>query len=94
MTSSNIAEFLILDARFPRALSFSSRIIEENLNFLAKDYGYRLPCHDLIDAQRNKLRDHTIATIFEEGLHKFINDFIRDNNAIGSQIELDYRFNG
>ena len=92
MTSSNIADFLILDNRFPRSLSFSSRILEENLNFLAKDYGARLPCHDLVDRQRNKLRTHTVQTIFEEGLHKFINDFIRDNNAIGASIQKDYRF--
>lgn len=94
MTSSNIADYLILDSRFPRSLSFSSRIVEENLNFLAHDYGERLPCHALIDKQRAKLREHTIQTIFDEGLHKFINDFIRDNNAIGTCIEKDYRFDG
>ncbi len=94
MTSATIAEFLILDARFPRSLSFSSRLIEEKLEFLAKDYGQRRPCHDLIDAQREKLRKHTIASIFDEGLHQFITDFIRDNNAIGQQIERDYQFNG
>jgi uncharacterized alpha-E superfamily protein len=94
MTSSNIAEFLILDSRFPRSLSFTSRMIADNLEFLAKDYRSRMPCNDLIDAQRDKLRQHSIKTIFEVGLHKFINDFISDNNAIGAQIELDYRFNG
>ncbi|WP_420861210.1 alpha-E domain-containing protein [Algirhabdus cladophorae] len=94
MTSANIAEFLILDSRFPRSLAFSSRIIEENLNFLAKDYGTRFKSHDMIDAQREKLRQHTIASIFEEGLHSFIIDFIRENNAIGMQIEQDYQFIG
>ncbi|MGC1487367.1 MAG: alpha-E domain-containing protein [Albidovulum sp.] len=94
LSSSSIADFLILDSRFPRSLSFSSRAIEESLNFLAKDYGTRMSCNDLIDQQRQKLRQHTIKTIFEEGLHKFINTFIRDNNAIGARIEEDYRFNG
>ena len=94
MTSSGVAEFVILDTRFPRSLYFASRIIEENLGYLAKDYGTRMPCHDLVDAQLAKLRAHTITSIFDEGLHQFIGDFIRDNNAIGSQIELDYRFNG
>lgn len=94
MTSSSIADYLILDRRFPRSLAFSSRIVEENLNFLAKDYGTRLQCHELIDQQRNKLRENTIQTIFEEGLHTFLNQFIRDNNAIGTSIEKDYRFDG
>lgn len=94
MTSSNIAEFLILDNRFPRSLSFASRVVEDSLGFLAKDYGNATPCHALIDAQREKLRTQTVASIFEGGLHEFITEFIRNNNAIGKQIEQDYRFNG
>ncbi len=94
MTSSNIADFLILDSRFPRSLSFCCRNMEENLGFLAKDYGVRMPCNDLVERQRDKLRAHTIGSIFDEGLHQFIGAFIRDNNAIGMQIEQDYRFNG
>ena len=92
MSASSIADFLILDSRFPRSLSFCSRVLEENLGYLAKDYGTRMPSHDLIDAHRNKLQGHTIASVIDEGLHHFITAFIRDNNAIGRQIELDYRF--
>jgi len=94
MTSSSIAAFLILDTRFPRSLYFASRTIEESLSLLARDYGARMPCHDLIDAQLANLMAHSITTIFDEGLHEFIGAFIRDNNAIGAQIEQDYRFNG
>ena len=94
MSASSIADFLIFDSRFPRSLSFCSRILEDSLGFLAKDYGSRTPAHDLIDTQRDKLRDHTIASVFGEGLHHFITSFIRDNTAIGRQIELDYRFVG
>jgi uncharacterized alpha-E superfamily protein len=94
ISPASIAEFLILDNRFPRSLSFCNRLLDDSLGFLAKDYGTRLPCHDLIDAQRNKLRGHTIASVFDTGLHQFITDFIRENNAIGTQIERDYRFIG
>jgi uncharacterized alpha-E superfamily protein len=94
MSSSGVAEFVTLDTRFPRSLYFATRMIEENLRYLAKDYGMRMPSHDMVDAQVAKLRNHTIASIFDGGLHEFIGAFIRDNNAIGSQIELDYRFNG
>ena len=48
----------------------------------------------MIDAQRDKLRQHSVATIFDQGLHQFITEFIRNNNAIGTQIEQDYRFIG
>lgn len=94
MTSASIAEFMILDSRFPRSLYSASRVIEANLGYLAKDYGARKPSHDLIDAQLVRLRAHTIGSIFEDGLHEFIAGFIRDNNAIGLQIEKDYQFNG
>jgi len=94
ISPASIAEFLILDSRFPRSLSFCSRIMDDSLGFLAKDYGTRLPCHDLIEAQRDRLRAHTITSIFDEGLHHFITAFIRDNNAVGRQIEQDYRFTG
>lgn len=94
MNSANIADFLILDSRFPRSLSFTSRVIEENLGYLAKDYGVQMPCHALIEAQRNRLRGHTIKSIFEVGLHDFITNFISENNTISMQIQQDYRFNG
>jgi len=94
MTSSKIAEFLILDSRFPRSLYFATRTIDDHLDFLAKEYGMRTGAHDLIDAQLQALRAHTIGSIFETGLHQFISTFIRDNNVIGAQIEQDYRFIG
>jgi len=94
MTSTDIANFLIFDPRFPRSLYFASGLIEENLSYLAKDYGERMTCHDLIEGHLTALRTHTIGSIFEEGLHEFIGAFIRTNNAIGLQIEQDYRFNG
>lgn len=94
MTSAAIAEFLILDARFPRSLAFCAKAALENLDYLAKDCGARSPCHDMAQALRQKQRDNDIASIFEYGLHEFISDFLRENNALGQQIEFDYRFNG
>lgn len=94
ITPMSIADFLIFDSRFPRSLSFCSRILEDNLAYLAKDYGERLPCHGMIDAQRDRLREQSIETVFHDGLHEFITAFIRENNAIGLQIEKDYRFVG
>ena len=94
MTSSGIAEFLILDTRFPRSLYFSSSLIAEKLSYLEKDYGMQMDCHALIEAQLAQMRAHTIVSIFDAGLHQFISAFIRDNNTIGAQIEKDYRFNG
>jgi uncharacterized alpha-E superfamily protein len=43
---------------------------------------------------RDRHLSRPIEKIFESGLHEFILEFIRDNNALGRQIENDYRFNG
>lgn len=94
MTSTMIAEFLILDSRFPRSLAFCGKNLVSNLEFLSKDYGSRTPCHDMADTLQEKLKKRSINSIFDTGLHQFIGEFIQENNAIGTQIEQDYRFSG
>ena len=87
-----IADFLILNRRMPRALAFSYRMIGDSLRFLAEEYGKRHQCHDLHDSTAEKLQNATIQDILNEGLHEFLSDFIRRNNALGNQIAHDYRF--
>jgi uncharacterized alpha-E superfamily protein len=94
MTADAIAKFLILDRRFPRSLAFCISQIEDNLNYLAEEYGERHPCHEMAGTLRIRLKDRDIGSIFEDGLHEFIGSMISDNNALGLQIEQDYRFTG
>jgi uncharacterized alpha-E superfamily protein len=93
VSAMGIAEFLLLDRRLPRSLMFCYGKICENLGYLADDYGETLPSHEMADAIRTRLKDKSIDEIFESGLHENIALFIRDNNALGQQIERDYRFN-
>ena len=88
-----IAEFLILDRRMPRSLTFCCTKIVDSLDYLADDYRERHPCHDAAAALRAGLNNHSIDMIVEQGLHEFILDFIKVNNRLGQQIEQDYRFN-
>ena len=92
-TAPAIASFLILDGRMPRSLRFGATKIVDNLGYLASDYGDRLLSHDMADRLCARLKDRDIASIFEEGLHEFVATIIRDNAALGQQIEQDYRFN-
>jgi uncharacterized alpha-E superfamily protein len=62
------------------------------LAFLADEYDVRHRCHDIAQAQSKKLRELSIADIFETGLHEFLSDFIRANARLGDQIMNDYRF--
>ena len=89
-----IADFLILDRRMPRSLTFCCLKIVDNLTYLAKDYGVRHPCFEQAERVLARLMDRSIDEIVESGLHEVIQDFIRDNNALGVQIEKDYRFYG
>ncbi len=89
-----IADFLILDRRMPRSLTFCYLKIVDNLTYLAKDYGMRHPCFEQAERVLARLMDRSIDDIVESGLHEFIQEFIRDNNALGVQIEKDYRFYG
>jgi uncharacterized alpha-E superfamily protein len=87
-----IAEFLILDGRFPRSLVFSYDKLASNLAGLARQYGRETSAHDLLRASRTKLQAVSIGQIIEGGLHEFITDFIADTIRISQAIAAEYRF--
>ncbi|MCA1661767.1 MAG: alpha-E domain-containing protein [Novosphingobium sp.] len=92
MDPRSIAEFLILDGRFPRSLAFCYTKVGSNLRSLARDYGNAAPCHAMLDEADERLREGDIDEIFDAGLHEFIGGFIARNQAIAAQIQRDYRF--
>jgi len=89
---TNIADFLILNSRMPRSLTFCYRNISDSLDFLATTYGERQKCHDTVAATLGKLKVKSIKDIFDRGLHEFLVEFIGDNNKLGSEIAEEYRF--
>lgn len=88
----SIAEFLMLDRRLPRSLAFCYSKIGDNLGYLERQYGKRLPSHDLADKVCDKFARNDIDAIFDYGLHEFVTEFLADNLELGQQIERDYRF--
>ena len=89
---ANVADYLILNGRMPRSLSFCYRNIGAHLDYLAKDYGARAACHDTADEIHAMLHDHQIGMIFDMGLHEFLSDFIARNNRLGNEIAEAYNF--
>ena len=89
---TNIADYLILNGRMPRSLTFCYRFIVEHLNFRAEDYGERLPCHDTAGETLARLKAGSMKEIFDTGLHEFLDGFIASNHRFGMQIAEDYRF--
>ena len=92
-TAPTIANFLILDSRMPRSLRFSAGKIVDNLGFLGMDDTAPKPSLIMAQDLYARLKDRDIGSIFEEGLHEFLVSILEDNQAIGLQIEQDYRFN-
>lgn len=89
---TNIADYLILNSRMPRSLTYCYRSIAEHLGSRAEEYGFRLPCHELADETYARLENASIKQIFDAGLHEFLTDFIRDNNRLGNLVAEGYRF--
>ena len=87
-----IAEFLILDGRFPRSLRFCYDKLRSNLASLAGQYGAGSHAHELLRDAGDRLDRTSIDTIIEGGLHQFISAFIGGNLRIASAISADYRF--
>ena len=87
-----IAEFLVLDGRFPRSLVFSYDKLASNMAGLARQYGRETRAHELLRGARAKLQAASIDGIIEGGLHEFITDFIADTIRIDQAISAEYRF--
>ncbi len=84
----NVADFLILDREFPRAMHFCLIKSEESL--LAITGGERGRFHTLPEKRLGRLRsmlDYTqISEIIEQGLHEFIDSFQLELNLVGDAI--------
>jgi len=89
-----IARFLMLDRCMPRSLAFCYGKIVDNLSYLAEDYGMVHESHGQAATTFQRLRETPIEEVFDSGLHEFIEEFIRQNNLLGQQIQADYRFTG
>ena len=92
MDARSIAQFLILDDRFPRSLAFSVEAMRQNLAALARLHGVEGPAHVMIDQAGFALAHMAVDDIFDQGLHQFITGFIRNNQALANCIAHQYRF--
>ncbi len=92
MDARSIADFLILDARFPRSLVFCYSAMRENLTELAQLHGEENDAHARMREADLRLTDKSVDDVFDQGLHEFLLEFISGNQAIASAIATDYRF--
>ena len=92
MDARGIADFLLLDQRFPRSLAFCIDKLRSNLRGLAHEYGHETSAHEKLRALGTRFHEATIESVFEGGLHEFIQEYIACNRRVALAIEQDYRF--
>jgi len=92
ISARGIAEFLVLDERFPRSLAFCRGALRDNLAALARMHGQEGSCNALMREADVSIDDLTVDQIFDQGLHQFLSDFRARNGAIAHAIGEDYRF--
>jgi uncharacterized alpha-E superfamily protein len=92
MDARSIANFVILDARFPRSLAFCYDQLRENLGSLARLHGSESEANAMLRGADLDLRQRTIESIFDQGLHQFLMQFIATNRRLADTIGQEYRF--
>jgi len=89
---ANIADFLISNGRMPRSLAYCYEKIVSNLGYLAREYGEKHAAHETAEQTLESLRSRSIDDIMDQGLHEYLEEFIRHNNRLGQEITDGYRF--
>ncbi len=92
MDARGIAEFIILDGRFPRSLQFCFDKLGSNMASLAQEYGEVTPAHNIVRDYSARLQMATTDRILEFGLHETILAVIAGTRAIADAVARDYRF--
>jgi uncharacterized alpha-E superfamily protein len=85
-----VAELLILRDEMPRSLASCYENLVQNADRIARAYGRQGSAQRQARAIRARLENSRIEQIFQEGLHEFLNDFIKDNNQCGAAIAQQY----
>ncbi len=87
-----IADFLILNKRFPRSIAYTYAEIGRYLDMLALGYGEHHDCHDTAAKLITDLDRLQMGEIFSIGLHEFVHDLIGTTNRLGREIYNAYHF--
>jgi uncharacterized alpha-E superfamily protein len=85
-----VADLLMLRDEMPRSLANCYENLVQNLDRIGKAYGRQGPAQRQARTVRARLENSKIAEIFQNGLHEFIDDFIEDNNRLGSAVAQQY----
>lgn len=88
ITPSRVADFLILDREFPRAMHFCLRHAEESLQAITgwQNGTTSTPAEDQLSLVGAQFDFAYIADIIEEGLHEFVDRFQKRLNRVDDAV--------
>lgn len=89
---AEITEFLVLNKRMPRSLAFCVDKLRSNLRYLHQGVDGQLPSLAMVDHLERQYLSHDISSVFERGLHEFIEEILDKLGRIALQVEIDFRF--
>lgn len=87
-----VADLLILRPEMPRSLISCYESIVRHLDHLARAHGRQGAAQRQARSVYGKLQNSTMESVFQNGLHEFVNGFITDNNQLGTLISEQYLF--
>jgi uncharacterized alpha-E superfamily protein len=87
-----VADLLILRPEMPRSLISCYESVVRHLDHLARAHGRQGAAQRHARSVYGKLQNSTMETVFQDGLHEFVNNFITDNNQLGTLISEQYLF--
>jgi uncharacterized alpha-E superfamily protein len=85
-----VADLLMLRDEMPRSLASCYENLVQNLDRIANAYGRQGPAQRQARTVRARLENSHIEGIFQTGLHEFIDDFVEDNNRLGTAVAQQY----
>ena len=85
-----VADLLILRDEMPRSLASCYENLVQNLDRIAGAYGRQGNSQRQARMVRAKLQNSRIEEVFQSGLHEFIDEFVENNNQLGTAIAQQY----
>lgn len=85
-----VADLLMLNVEMPRSLARCYEAICDTLDELAQAYGRQGPAQRMARAIRTRLANADIDSIFQQGLHEALLDFLDQNTRLGNAVVEQY----
>jgi uncharacterized alpha-E superfamily protein len=87
-----VADLLVLRRELPRSLHFCAAETVELLAEFGARTGRQGEADRLARQRLTAIEADDIDTLFQRGLHEWLQDFVRDNNGLGAAIAHQFRF--